>query len=104
MVHKSRPEKNTIDRKSEAEHLNLTESIKPDAFEHISALQLPLLSLRRVTYRHGDVTLGPDWLSNGETLTNRDLVQTVGLPLAPLLRPPRAVTLHQSGGVKGPDL
>lgn len=45
----------------------------------VSALQLPLLRLRRITDHHGDVTLGPDWLRDGETLTDGDLVETVGL-------------------------
>lgn len=93
-----------------------------------SALQLPLLRLGAVADHHGDVTLGSDWLGGGEALTHRDLVEPVGLlqrervgsepahvhhhhrhhhhphPKAPLLRPPRAVTLHQPGGVRGPDL
>lgn len=45
----------------------------------VSALQLPLLRLRRIADHHGDVTLGPDWLRDGETLTDGDLVETVGL-------------------------
>lgn len=54
-------------------------SLKPAAPGTSSDLQLPLLHLRGVADRHGDVTLHPRWLSHGQTLTDRDLVKPVRL-------------------------
>lgn len=45
----------------------------------VSPLQLPLLRLRGVAYRHCNVTFWPDGLDNGETLTDRHLVEPVRL-------------------------
>lgn len=44
-----------------------------------SALQLPLLRLRAVAYRHGDVTLRSDRLGDSETLADGYLVDPVRL-------------------------
>lgn len=45
-----------------------------------SGLQLPLLCLRAIAYRHGDITFLSYWLGDScKTLTDRDLVDPVGL-------------------------